>query len=649
LKRLLAVLAACGLIAAAAGSATAGQDAFIQTEKQRRDAVEGSRSGQHGVAEGHLAASKRNMKLVSKLQLTDIEGGISDVNYLKGFAYVGKYNVACVGRGGTGAGVSVVNIKRPRSPRQVAFIEAGTDAYVSEGVQAIHIDTRRFSGDILLHSNEPCDADVDDAGGVSIYDVSDPRNPRQLVDQFGDTDPNDTDPTDGIDPALETPNAVHSIFGWDAGNRAYVALVDNEEGLDVDILDITNPRRPRLISETGLEEWAEISPQLAHGESYFHHDLMVKRIGGHWYGIVSYWDAGQVLLNLDDPANPVFVRDSDYLAQDPQLPQFTPEGNAHQADWSSNNKWIVGTDEDFAPYRLRFNITTGDNAGEFPGAEFGWTIPIADNFEDRQINGPTIYGGTGCPAVPDDPTTPEDESVPATADDIPPATDLRVEPGEETILVLIRGGCFFSEKVEAGENAGYDVVIVANSHAGAANGDAPDAVLCGSKGHDYDPTISGVCIGHRAFHLLFDTAPGFDATETAPQIGDLGADIQAAPTFDGWGYVHLYDAQTLQEIDSYAVPEAIDEQFANIYPLSVHEVKTDRRRGVNLGYVSWYQAGARVLKFGRNGINEVGHYIGRGGNNFWGTFPVKRGNRRPLLLFSDRDFGLYILKYTGRQ
>jgi hypothetical protein len=95
----------------------------------------------------------------------------------------------------------------------------------------------------------------------------------------------------------------------------------------------------------------------------------------------------------------------------------------------------------------------------------------------------------------------------------------------------------------------------------------------------------------------------------------------------------------------------------------VHEVKTDPRRGVNLAYFSYYAAGFRVAEFGRNGIEEVGFFIDQGGNNFWGVFPI--GNEtaghgypshpgrgeglRPLILLSDRDFGLYIVEYTGKR
>jgi hypothetical protein len=380
--------------------------------------------------------------------------------------------------------------------------------------------------------------------------------------------------------------------------------------------------------------------------------MWVKKIGGHWYAMVSYWDAGWVLLNLDNPADPKFVKDHDYSENDPEMPQFSPpEGNAHQGAWSADNKYFVGTDEDFSPFRIDpFEITTGANAGEYPAGEFGWTVPIAIEYNDKQINGPTVYVGTACPAIEDDPATPEDESSPGTASQIPDASTLEAGPGEEKIAVILRGTCFFSEKVEQAELKGYDAVIIANHHAGAEGGEFPDAHLCGSLGHDYTPTINATCIGHRAFHLLFNQTPGYEDRADAPAVGTKGEDIRAVAAFDGWGYAHLLNAKTLQGIDTYAVDEAIDRRYANGFGvLSAHEVETDQRRRKHLAYFSWYSAGARVAKFGPRGIREVGHYIHEDGNDFWGVETVKRGKKRPLLFFSDRHFGLYILKYTGKQ
>jgi hypothetical protein len=127
---------------------------------------------------------------------------------------------------------------------------------------------------------------------------------------------------------------------------------------------------------------------------------------------------------------------------------------------------------------------------------------------------------------------------------------------------------------------------------------------------------------------------------TGPEGGDIpigttGETYTATTEFDGWGYVQLHDARdpNLRIIDSYAVDEALDEEFATGHgELSVHEVKTDPRRNVNLAYLSYVLrrrgAGGRVQQQEgprREGVGE------RGG--------------APLLLFSDRDFGLYILRY----
>jgi hypothetical protein len=152
---------------------------------------------------------------------------------------------------------------------------------------------------------------------------------------------------------------------------------------------------------------------------------------------------------------------------------------------------------------------------------------------------------------------------------------------------------------------------------------------------------------------MFNDPPEYTGPEgTDIVVGTQGERYTASTEFDGWGYVQLHDARdpNLRIIDSYAVPEALDESFAQGFgDLSVHEAKADPRANVNLAYISYYAAGARVVKFDRKGIVEKGFFIDEGGNNFWGTFPHQTGRSRgaPLLLFSDRDLGLYILRYDG--
>jgi hypothetical protein len=130
--------------------------------------------------------------------------------------------------------------------------------------------------------------------------------------------------------------------------------------------------------------------------------------------------------------------------------------------------------------------------------------------------------------------------------------------------------------------------------------------------------------------------------------------------FDGWGYLNLHDATkpNLPIIGTYAVPESLDPAFASGFGiLSMHEIKTDPREE-NLGYISYYNAGFRVVRFNTKGISEVGRFIDQGGNDFWGVFPIGDetvghgysgpiAGENPFVLASDRDFGLYIFRYTG--
>ena len=163
--------------------------------------------------------------------------------------------------------------------------------------------------------------------------------------------------------------------------------------------------------------------------------------------------------------------------------------------------------------------------------------------------------------------------------------------------------------------------------------------------------IVAVCTTHEALHLSSTTRrtgepvpypPGHN-----PTIGDAGEKILAEPQFDGWGYAHLYDAKTSEELDAFAIPESLDERFAAGFgDLSIHEFATDPTE--NLAYSSYYAGGIRVFQYGRDiGLQQTGAFIDDDGGNFWGIeeFTTPGGER--LIAGSDRDFGLQILRYTG--
>lgn len=588
---------------------------------------------QHGGSEGHIPGSSKNVNLVGRLDVSgavgqDRPGHIADLAVSGDYAYLAarRLNTDPCGKGG----FYTVDISNPAKPKEVSFTEFPAGAYPGEGMQVIKVRTAAFKGEVLVTNNEICADTGSQVGGMSIYDVTDPRRIVPLAIGKGDTNGSE----------LPTARQEHSVFAWQAGKHAYAMMSDDEEQAtsDVDIMDITDPSKPTLIAETSLTDWPDAQKPLANGETVFLHDMVVKKIRGHWLGLLSYWDAGWVILNLDDPAKPVFVKDSDYPDPEKLLGFSPPEGNGHQAEWTRDNRFIIGTDEDFSPTRTSFQITGGSNAGTYGAGQFDWTVQI-DTLPRQTFEGAkTVWAGSGCEEDVDGNGTSDRAEVPSKA-----------STGAD-VAVFVRGGCFFSKKVESGQLAGYDKVIVVQSHGATSSGLFPDGFLCGSQGHQFTVTASAVCVGHRAGHLLFGDTPEYSSMPEGsdfPALGTIGAAVKAQSKFDGWGTVHLLDGRSLKEIDNYAIKEGLDPAYASGHgDLTVHEVAADPTDS-RLAYLSYYAGGIRVIKVGRQGIREVGHYVDDGGNNFWGI-EAKKIRGHTYIFGSDRDSGLWIFRYTGR-
>jgi hypothetical protein len=595
---------------------------------------------QHGPEEGHIFAPPADtdgdgdwgkINFISQLTVHDAEPElIADLTAFGNYAYLARWGGEdCAGPegGGPDGGVYVIDISDPANPREVGFIRTHQDTLVGEGMQVVHVTTPEFTGDVLVLNHEGCGKNY--KAGVSLWDVTDPLHPKKLSEHFGDftVDDQPNRPHDA--------NQTHSAFLWDAGDKAYLVATDDEEVTDVDIFDVTDPKKPVLIGEFNLNEFNISQPDLGLVDSFLH-DMVVKQIGGRFIMLLSYWDGGFVLLDVTDPANPVFLGDSEFNNPDPELlaqtgVALTPEGNAHQAEFTADNRYVIGTDEDFAPYRLAVST---DDGGEFRGA-------IGSNTTVEQatgIEGTTVFVGRACPGDPA----------------VPPAPDL---PGDE-IAVVERGVCFFTEKVAAVLAAGgYEAVVIMNR-------EGPDACT-GVITPDVEGDIPVIFVGRDAGFALFDQPFDLAAClDDNPQqstipIGTVGDQItNVDAVFDGWGYVHLFGVSigatsaTLTELDTFAIPEAMDPDFAEGFgDLSVHEVATDPT-DPDLAYLSYYAGGLRAIRIVNGQLVEVGGYIDpvggvteAGGNNFWGvevwTHPE---TGEEYILASDRDSGLWIFQ-----
>jgi hypothetical protein len=587
-----------------------------------------SHEAQHGHDEGHLDPVRTdNLDVVSTLAMSRVtEGGIADVAVHGDFAYLNSWGGAgnC-GRNGT----HVVDISDLANPVEVAFVNSKEGSYPGEGAQVLSMSTAHFTGDVLLTNNELCKVGVG-FGGINLYDVTNPYAPANLSLGFGDY------VTDGIagKNRKKTANQVHSVFGWTVGAKAYAVMVDNEEFTDVDIVDISNPRKPVLIAEYDLvEEGLDVEPGL---DEVFLHDMVVKQVGDEQILLASYWDGGYARVDVTDPRNIEVLADSDFGAVDsqpvyPTLPdaragtngtEVPPEGNAHQAEFTIDDQFVIAADEDFSPFALdATNLTDGTEISASPGSD---TRQLEG---EEEITGTAVFAGRAC-------TPAETAAAPTSAG--------------PWVAVVERGLCDFTVKVaNVIQAGGYDAVLIFNRTAA----DGCNATLGMSVEGDI-PTF-GVAPRQQGYAIFgledeYDDAAcrAGDGTQLSPMsLGQVGDELTFSQYFDGWGFVRLLDADTMVEVDSYALPEARTAELADGFgDLSVHEVAVSQQ-DAGLAYLSYYAGGLRVIEVGDDGIEEVGAFIDEGGNNFWGVETFVRDGIEYVAL-SDRDLGLYILRYT---
>jgi hypothetical protein len=573
---------------------------------------------QHGEEQGHLdEILDDNVDVIGKLDLFAGEeqpGRIADVSAYGDYAYLTAFWEPECDRGG----VYIVDISDPENPEFVSLIPSHQGTFSGEGSQVIDLETPYFSGQVLAYQNEICPGATNGVGGITLVDVTNPKYPKKLVEGAGDF--TYSGPSEGK--AQTKANETHSVRMWTDDGKAYAVLVDDEEDTDIDILDITNPSKPKLISETSLDADTAQPVGAVHGDAVFLHDMVVEEVDGIMTMLVSYWDGGYAMLDVDDPANPEFIADTDFAAADPVRAQFgqtiSPEGNAHQAEFTKDREYFIATDEDFDPYRVTATMADGTEFTAIQGSD----VPAID--ADTSLTGNTRYLGLACSTA-----------------GLPTAT-----PGE--IAVIERGVCDFTVKVQAAQSLGYAGAVVFN-RTGVDGCDTLISMLV-------EADIPAVFVSRTdGFRILTGGVPdGYTCSDSGAgtavttAIGAAGQAVDIKAIFDGWGYVHLYGTAPgpdgkLPELDQYWVDESQDPAFASGFgDLSVHEVATDPDE--ELAYISYYAAGFRVVSYAGGQLEEVGSFIDEGGNNFWGVEVHELGGEK-YVLASDRDSGLYIFQY----
>ena len=513
--------------------------------------------------------------------ITDVWAAQSSSND-RDYAYLGSFDdIACTL---DTTGTHIVDITDPTDPVKVAFIP-DKPATRTNDVKVEHIETRHFNGEILVAINEGCGSQFvprltasgvsgnAGRGGFSIWDVTDPTKPHALKQSF------------------LRDNGIHNTYIWQDNGNAYLIAVDDVALDDVIVVDITKPQSPKVIARTGFQDWgtaATLAPEIAN-PAMFLHDVWVQ--DGIAY--LSYWDAGLVLLDVSDPANPIFMGDSTYPSPDP-LSGEAPEGNSHVAVPNADGTRVLMGDEDFAAGALT-SFTIDGAAPVFGVVEGAFTTPTFSLLGATYSGTAVTQGGsTGCNG---DPAL------------IPGAV------GE--VAIIQRGVCRFDEKATNAISAGYDAMVVYND---AARGNA----LINMGGNPRP--IVGYFVGHDDGAAIVD-----------------GDTIDATGLFDGYGYLRLLDVTSpgsIVELDQFAT-EGV---FVNP-PLAgdrtMHNVVVD---GGTTAYISWYAEGMRVVDFSGDTLTETAHYVDPAGSNFWGVYLYEHSDGETYILGSDRATGLWIFE-----
>jgi hypothetical protein len=175
------------------------------------------------------------------------------------------------------SGTTIVDVEDPTKPKVLARIE------MPEGW---HSHKVRAQDGIMIVNHERLGGQgaADFGGGLSIYDVKNPAEPREIG---------------------KWKTAGKGIHRYDFDGRyAYISpTVDGYIGNIVMILDLANPEKPEEVGRWWIPgQWQ------AGGEAYpwdnwvpprCHHPL---RVGNRLY--VSYWHHGFFILDISDMANP---------------------------------------------------------------------------------------------------------------------------------------------------------------------------------------------------------------------------------------------------------------------------------------------------------------------------------------------------------
>ncbi len=492
-----------------------------------------------------------------------------------GFAYVGAYgsSSAC-----PASGVRIVDVSDPANPRPVA-VAAALLGSSQEDVRVQHLSTPAFSGDLLAVGIQHCGRAGQ--GGLALVDVTDPRHPATL--SFFSTDP-------GI--------GVHELDLVQQGGRMLALLAvpyaERNSGTgEFRIVDVSDPRQPKLLSSwsAGKALGIDLAGGIGCNHQIFDHSARASADGRRAY--LSYWDAGEIVLDISNPTAPGVLSWIHYPPGE--------EGETHSvAEAKGGNELLIADESGIfgPPPGLHLRVDAPDGPRQIAGCEALYSASLN---AAGTITGELIDAGNACSGAP---------------------AGVRGR-----VALLDPGPCQPYDQASRAIGAGATAAIV------VAQGDAVS--LGGGRVLGAPVVVIGANDG-AALHAALANGP---LPVTLPSERHSGG-VRV------WDISNLAAPRQLSEIqtaDSTAFPAPGPGWYSAHNPVVVGD----------LAFVSWYSDGVRVFDIANPAApRELASYVPPAGRNplqtefpdgplDWGVYVD--GN---LVYLSDINGGLYLLRWS---
>jgi hypothetical protein len=283
-----------------------------------------------------------NVALVGRFEP---EGGFAaDITVHGDIAYLGTWGrpQAC-----PASGVRMIDVSEPTEPSALAAIASGDEfpGTSTDSVWVGAVETDSFAGDLAVVALRLCDAGdrnrrSDAVRGLALYDVTDPAAPA-LLSTF-----DSGDRTQG----------VHELDVVARGDGSLLAAVTSPQSVrhtngvagDLRIVDLTDPTTPIEVADWDLRRDGppeDVDRMLA--EAY--DELELHTHGATWTEDgtslwLANWDAGVILLDTADAANPTVVTTFGF---DPET-----DGNAHSVAVDAQAGLLIRNDQDLVNTQL---------------------------------------------------------------------------------------------------------------------------------------------------------------------------------------------------------------------------------------------------------------------------------------------------------